>query len=307
MTDFQNALEKSLAYLSSPLAQQSIERDPYWPKWDSPWWHMALLYELGLAKSNPKVALDSLVRVLKTHYLQHFPIREDEVPAGIDPNRQIACICAVGNMYQILYAAGVDVDLELPWMRKWFLKYQLPDGGLNCDETVYTKKNPKGSLLSTICSLEAVLFCRTRDLTTEEVEFLNRGADYLVRHKLFRRLSNGDVIDPDWLEVRFPRFYDYDFLRGFYFLAKWKKESGYSFPDELTAEVEDLMQKQLTPQGVKLLRYNLIDKRSYNPQADGSWKMGEASEFDLLKAVSFDGALCGPLTRAWDQVKPTKN
>jgi len=33
-----DAIEKSRSYLSSSEALQSIERDPYWPKWSSPWW-----------------------------------------------------------------------------------------------------------------------------------------------------------------------------------------------------------------------------------------------------------------------------
>lgn len=303
MTDFKSALAESISYLSSPAAVESIKRDPYWPKWDTPWWHMSVLKELGLASQIPKITLDTMVHALKHHYLQFFPIRAEEIPLGTDPYRQIPCICSVGNMYSILFAAGVDVDKELPWMRPWFVKYQLPDGGLNCDESVYTKETPKSSIVSTICCLEAVLFCRNKDLTAEEVDFLNKGAEYLVRQKLFRRISDGDVIDNDWIEIRFPRFYDYDFLRGYYFLVKWKEASGFLIPADLVEEVEKLVSAQMTDKGIQLRRYNLIDKRSYNPQADGTWKMGEVSEFNLFKAVSFDGAICEPLTKAWNEIK----
>jgi sulfide:quinone oxidoreductase len=48
-----DAVEKTKSYLSSESALSSIERDPYWPKWDSPWWHMSLLNEMGLAKEIP--------------------------------------------------------------------------------------------------------------------------------------------------------------------------------------------------------------------------------------------------------------
>lgn len=304
MTDVKVAIEKSLEYLGSPEAVKSIERDPYWPKWNTPWWHMSLLKEMGLAQRIPSVAVQALMRVLKDHYLPIFPIRAEEIPEGTDPYRRIACICAVGNIYQVLFAAGVNVDKELPWMRPWFLKYQLPDGGLNCDERAYTKDVPKSSLLSTICCLEAILFCRDRELTGAEVDFLNKGAEYLLRQRLFRRVSTGEVIDADWLEVRFPRFYDYDYLRGYYFLAKWKEHSGFVIPDSLTKEVQDLISKQMTPQGLKLLRYNLIDKKSYNPTDGGTWAWGSVSEFALMQAVSFEGAICEPLTKAWEEVRP---
>lgn len=301
---FAEALQKSVSYLVSPEALRSIQRDPYWPKWDSPWWHMCLLHELCLAKEIPKVAVSAMVAVLKEHFLPVFPIKEDEVPEGTDHCLHIACLCAVGNMYQVLFACDVDVDAELPWMREWFLRYQLPDGGLNCDEKAYTKPIPKSSIVTTVACLEAVLFCRNRALTNQEIEFLNKGAAYLLKQRLFRKVSTGEVIDKDWLEVRFPRFYDYDFLRGFYFLAKWRRHSGFAIPDDLVAEVEALVSRQMTAEGIMLKRYNLFDKRSYNPVADGTWTWGAASEFDLMKAVSYDGAVCASVTQKWLEVKP---
>lgn len=299
-----DALQKSVSYLASSEALRSIQRDPYWPKWDSPWWHMCLLYEMDLAKEIPRAAVSAMVTILKDHYLPVFPIKEDEVPSGTDPYRRIACLCAVGNMYQVLFASGIDVDRELPWMKEWFLRYQLPDGGLNCDEKAYTKPIPKSSIVTTLSCLEAVLFCRTSELNQKEVTFLNNGASYLLRQRLFRKISTGEVIDKDWLEIRFPRFYEYDFLRGFYFLEKWRRQSGFTIPDELVDEVEELVARQMTTEGIRLKRYNLFDKRSYNPTVDGTWTWGQASDFDLMKAVSFDGSICAPVTQKWMEVKP---
>ncbi|MCM2322172.1 MAG: hypothetical protein NDJ90_02815 [Oligoflexia bacterium] len=133
-------MEESLDYLRSDEALKSIRRDPYWPKWHSPWWHMLLLHEMGLASRIPPPAIRAMVDALKTHYLPVFPICEEEFPAGTDPYRQVACHCALGSIYQVLFAAEVDVDQELPWIRPWFLKYQLPDGGLNCDDAAYRKR-----------------------------------------------------------------------------------------------------------------------------------------------------------------------
>jgi hypothetical protein len=300
----ESSLQEAIQFLNESGSLQSIERDPYWPKWRSPWWYMLLLHELDLTKKIPELTILKMVEVLKSHYLPVFPIAQDEVPAGTDPFRKIACLCAVGSIYQVLFTYGVDVDKELPWMRQWFLKYQLPDGGLNCDEAAYTKEVPKSSIVSTLSCLESVLFCRNQDLTDAEKIFLERGANYLLRHRLFRKITTGEIINQDWLEIRFPRFYDYDFLRGYYFLVKWRQQSGFTIPDELTNEVEVLVAKQMTAQGIQLKRYNLFDKRSYNPNTNESWSWGEASEFDLMKAVSFNGALCEPLTKKWNEIKP---
>ncbi|MDD4976750.1 MAG: SH3 domain-containing protein [Bacteriovorax sp.] len=304
MQTIEKIIELSQSYLASDEALQSIERDPYWPKWNSPWWHMLLFHEMGIVKEIPKAAVIKMVEVLKHHYLPVFPIKEEEFPQGTDPYRKIACLCAIGSIYQVLFDYGIDVDSELPWMREWFLRYQLPDGGLNCDEAVYVKATPKSSIVTTLSCLESVLFSRNRELTQDEYKFLESGANYLLRQQLFRKVSTGEVIDKNWLEVRFPRFYEYDFLRGYYFLAKWREVSGLTIPDDLVDEVEKLVSHQLTDTGINLKRYNLFDSRSYNPGPDGTWTWGIASEFDLMKAASSDGCICLPLTKKWNEVKP---
>jgi len=152
------AVAETVAYLASPAAVGSIAADPYWPKWDSPWWRMTLLWELGLARLIPPPVVEAMVNAVDTHYLRLFPVREEELPPGCDPHRQVLCHCAAGTMMQVLYACGVDLDVRLPWMRPWLHQYQLPDGGLNCDEGAYVT-SLKSSTVSTLPPLEAVLRC----------------------------------------------------------------------------------------------------------------------------------------------------
>src|SRR5579883_765249 len=151
-----DAAVKSTRYLDSDEARASLARDPYWPKWHSPWWHMTLLWELGDARLIPKTIVAAMVAKLKTHYLPFFPTNQAAVPAGTDLYRDVACHCAVGTMHQVLSACGIDVEAELPWLTKWLLKYQLPDGGLNCDAAAYGGSN-KSSFLSTVVAMEAVM------------------------------------------------------------------------------------------------------------------------------------------------------
>ena len=122
----------------------------------------------------------------------------DEVPEGTDPYRKIACLCAVGNIYQAMFSAGVKVDEELPWMREWFMRYQLPDGGLNCDEKVYTKPLPKSSIVTTLSCLEAVLFCRTREITKDEIIFLNSSMAALQRVSTFSGAQGNDILKVEY-------------------------------------------------------------------------------------------------------------
>ena len=130
-------VQQSVDYLASCKALESIEADPYWPKWDSPWWQMLLLHEMGLTSHIPSAIVEAIIDALDSYYLKVFPFTESEVPVGVDPLNQVACHCQLGTMHQLLTAYGVDVDSRLPWLRPWYLRYQLNDGGLNCDGSLY--------------------------------------------------------------------------------------------------------------------------------------------------------------------------
>ena len=143
------ALAQALAYLESSEATACFAQSPYWPKWDGPWWHMLLLYELGLADRIPERAVAQLVAALKRVQPYFFA---HEVPTNGGPpatSANLPCHCQLGCVYQVLAATRVDVDAELPWMRPWFLRYQMADGGLNCDDTAYTATPQASSIVGT--------------------------------------------------------------------------------------------------------------------------------------------------------------
>ena len=78
------AIEDSVRYLESDAALRSLETDTYWPKWDSPWWHMVLLWELGEAQRIPQRVVSAMVAGLNALPLHIFPIHEHEWPPGLD-------------------------------------------------------------------------------------------------------------------------------------------------------------------------------------------------------------------------------
>lgn len=305
LTVSRGALGDTLAYLASPAAIDSIRADPYWPKWDAPWWRMTLLHELGLAHEIPQSAVRAMTREVADAYIPFFPLTLAEVPAGKDPVRDVACHCALGTIYQVLAAGGVNVDAELPWARPWFVRYQLPDGGLNCDEAAYTRSVPRSSFLSTLPALEAILLAAPRPLSSDEVRFLDRGARYLLDRGLCRSLSKGGaVIDASWLAPCFPRFYDYDVLRGLSFVTRWATELSRELPAAAVAEVRTLLDAAERDGQLSAGRRAEADARTRFRDADGAWQTGgEAKRFALLDEVSVVGAPSPWLTREWIETK----
>lgn len=303
--NYQLLIEKSVSYLVSDEAMDSVACDAYWPKWNSPWWHMLLLHEMGLTQEIPKVMVERVLNALSTDYLKFFPLRESEIPAACDPYRHIACHCQLGTMHQLLTTYGVDVDDQLPWLRPWYMRCQMDDGGLNCDEAAYTNAQPKSSVVSTLPPLEAILHCgEKREFTADETKFLDRGAAYLISKKLFRTASTGKVIDENWLKLCFPRFYHYDVLRGLSFLLQWSLRLKRPLSMEAIGETVERIEKQFPDGRIYLQRssWQGASSRLFD-QSTGTWVKGTCGAYPLLEAVSEVGSESIHMTQLWSKVR----
>jgi hypothetical protein len=182
---YEAEITQSLAYLASEEAFRSLEADPYWPKWNSPWVHGASAPRDGSDKRIPEIVLRKSIEAWNRIPLKIFPTHPGDLPEGVDIYRGCPCHCQLGNIYQVLAAWGLDVDVELPWIRPWFLRYQMADGGLNCDGDAYLVQDEcPSSMVGTIAAFEAVLLYTRRPWTEAEMAFLDRGARFLLGRKL---------------------------------------------------------------------------------------------------------------------------
>ena len=92
---------------------------------------------------------------------------------------------------------------------------QLEDGGWNCE----APKSVRSSFHTTICVLEGLLeYQRAVGSAPEIVEARRRGEQYLLERALFRRRSNGEVVNAAFLNFAFPPRYHYDVLRALDYL-----------------------------------------------------------------------------------------
>jgi hypothetical protein len=307
-TGLGEALADTERYLGSDAALESLAADTYWPKWHSPWWHMLLLFELGEAQRIPPRVLRAMVDGLNALPLHIFPIKPDDAPAGYDPRRDISCHCALGSIAQVLATCGVDVDRELPWVKPWFVRYQMADGGLNCDEAAYLVTNEcPSSMVGTVAPFEAMLQLGTS--TPEQAVFVERAATFLVERRLARgsqTVHNAEERgrEPSWRELTFPRFYFYDVLRGASAVVRWAAAS----PDRrlaLLAIAEPIEHLVRTTEG-GIVR---VQRRAYAgvgtlEQANGNWqRVPDASTFPLLEVTSRVGDPSPAATRQWQTTR----
>lgn len=115
--------------------------------------------------------------------------------------------CINGNaLAASSYFGHPSEDLAQRLMRE-----QLEDGGWNCE----APKSSRSSFHSTICVLEGLLEFEKKTGSSAQVTMArDRGHKYLLKRSLFRRSSNGEVVDPAFLNFGFPPRYCYDVLRA---------------------------------------------------------------------------------------------
>lgn len=269
------AVQKSLHFLNSDRAFDLLNQDPYWPKWDHPWWHILALKEMELVHLVPDQTLEAFLQSIKTHLLTFFPRTESELPKDCDPYRNILCFCALGCFLQVFHECGVDIHQALPWVEDWFETYLLPDGGYNCDDEAYRKTKPCSSFTSSLPIYEALLKMDPHKWKS----IILQGVDYLESRSFCRSLSKNCVADPNWLKPGFPLFYEYDVIRG----MQSALDSHTLYQTQLNAQAFNFALDALLSSVQEKLFRSPLDYTSFSlRQENGQWQNGETQSFALL-------------------------
>jgi len=281
-----DAIEVSIRFLESNPEFYMERCENGRRKWNGAWWHMATLYEMGEVKQIPGSAIARAKYLLEVQTWPTFVIYADDYPTSVvDRLKMDCCHCELAVYYMILMAYGCDLDKELPWIREWFLKHQLSDGGLNCEPTAYTHSH-KSSIVSTLPPLEAILQYTNRPFTEQESIFLDEGARYLIEHSLVCSKESGHTINMEWLNPCFPRFFEYDILRGMSYLVEWSQRRNKSLPTCLLNDGVQRLNSHIEVAGLR------IGRQVFDPQ--GPWG---GHTFPLLEEVSRTGDVSPYLTK----------
>jgi hypothetical protein len=153
------------------------------------------------------------------------------------------------------------------------LDEQLEDGGWNCEAPA----SKRSSFHTTICVLEGLLeYEKAKGVTTAVRDARLRGQEYLLERNMFRSLSTGEAIDPDWMRFSFPTRWHYDVLRGLDYLRRAGVE-----PDQRVAEAIDLVEKKRDGDG----RWPLENPHAGEVHFDMEDGAGQPSRWNTLRAL----------------------
>ena len=220
------------------------------PFWWSNMYTMVFLRDLGIDPSHERVR--AAIERVRAHVtwgpeFGNSPFFEGEV----EP-------CINGRVVGLSAYFNVRSDRLVDRL----LSEQLADGGWNCEAE---RGSIRSSFHTTICVLEGLLaFEQACGAVPSVANARERGESYLLERRLLRRVSNGELINPDWTRFAFPPLWHYDVLRALDYL----RAAGLT-PD---ARIEEAVQC-------------VRDRR----QADGRWLL------DVRHKNTLHQELAGPL------------
>ncbi|MHB8325585.1 MAG: hypothetical protein ACYDHB_14400 [Candidatus Dormibacteria bacterium] len=178
--------------------------------------------------------------------------------------------CINGTTVALGAYFGVPVDGIVARL----LDEQLADGGWNCEAE---NGSVRSSFHTTMCVLDGLLaYEQATGATPASVSARRRGEEYLLERRLCRRLSTGELVDPDWLRLSFPTRWNYDVLRG---LDHFRAVGGV--PDPRLAEAISLVRAKRQADGTWLLE-NTHRGAVHFAMEDGD---GRPSRWNTLRAL----------------------
>jgi hypothetical protein len=281
MRDLADASPAAIAARRARVAREGLgaeilarqERDGSWRRADAPVWlptlfTLLLLRATGVDRTDPAVesAVARLEANLRWSNQPNWNLRAAELGGNPFFHGEVEP-CINGGVLTL----GAYFGRPSESLARRLVGEQLDDGGWNCE----APKSVRSSFHTTICVLEGLLeYERAVGSAPEIAAARRRGEDYLLKRALFRRLSTGEVANPEFLELAFPPRYHYDILRALdYFRATDAQ------PDPRIAEAARVIES----------------KR----QADGRWLLGRA--YDEALALPF-GESAGEPSR-WNTLR----
>jgi len=133
-------------------------------------------------------------------------------------------------------ATGAYFGVDISPIVERLLGDRMEDGGWNCERE---RGSVRSSFDSTISVLEGLLeYERVTSGTPESIAARKSGEEYLLKRKLFRRLSNGEVVDEKYLLFNDPGRWNYDILRALDYFRKQSTLTGEA-PDPRLQEAID--------------------------------------------------------------------
>ena len=251
---------KKILHRQSPEGYWEDQFNPYHPKYKASYWQIMTLGQLGMDRTDKGVEraceyifqfqLDDggFSSYTPERALKEYALLREKGKKLTSQNKWASSLvfehqysCLTGNMVAALIRIGHTNDPRVKKALKWLVRIQNKDGGWLCPYWRAHVRDTHGCFYGTICTLEAFSEIPKGNLTKEMIQTIERGAEFLLMHRLFRADHHDyKVINQSWLKLSFPWFYGYNVLRGLDVLTRL----GYIRDERLNDAIEILHQKR---------------------------------------------------------------
>jgi hypothetical protein len=256
--------------------------DPYLPKYRASYWQIMTLSRLGLDRTDSRIekacqhifqfqqlvgsftsqTQGTLTKEYETRLKRHkkLPPRDQWI-SSIIFEQQLSCL--TGNMSTALIRLGYERDPHVEKALAWLVDVQNVDGGWLCPYWRAHIRDKHGCFHGSICALEAFSEVKAENRTAKMKKAIERGAEFMLVHRLFKADHHEHkIINPAWLKLSFPWFYEYSILRGLDVLSKL----GYANDERQRDAVAILLKKQ-KDNGVWILEKTPTGRMQVNLEA----------------------------------------
>jgi hypothetical protein len=263
--------ERVRELLSERQADGTILQHPY-TKWTGAFWVLATLADLGYPSADER--LIPLREQVYGWLLSEYHERRWVPP--VDGRSRIHAAqegIAVWTLLTLELAnKGVERLVERLLVTQW------PDGGWNCDPCATGRTSAFGESLWPLRALALHARLTGSERSREAAE---RCAEVFLTRRLFRRRSDGSLMDQEFVELHYPCYWRYDVLFG----LRVMHEAGF-LDDERCGDALDLLEsKRLSDggwpaearfYGVGAGRRSLVDWGGANRRRSNEWVTADA-------------------------------
>ena len=259
---------RALLSRRSELGRPGTARKVY-NKWQGLHWVLASLADLGYPTGDKTLhpIRDRLLEFwLNPNYFREFEARtradaykHEGVP--IMRGRHRRCASQQGNALLSLTRLGLLDDRRDALVER-LLRWQWPDGGWNCDKEPSADTSSFTETLLPMVGLAA--YARERG-SPEAARAAERASEVFLRRRLFKRVSDGRIIHPEFVALHYPLYWHYDFLGGLKAMARIGR-----ITDPRCADALDLLEARRLPDGgwPAENRYYKVRPRTFETGAD---------------------------------------
>jgi hypothetical protein len=212
-----SARVRALLSRREQLGRPGSRRQVYY-KWQGVHWVAASLADLGYPEGDEGLhpIRDRLVELwLGPAYYRDFEAKTEAAAyrqrgVPVVRGRHRRCASQQGNALYSLTVLGL-ADGHADSFVERLLHWQWPDGGWNCDRDPNADTS---SFMETMLPMVGLAVYARANKKSAAAKAAQHAAEVFLRRGLFKRVSDGKIINPDFVALHYPLYWHYDVLGG---------------------------------------------------------------------------------------------